>query len=181
MADLVGAYVGEFRVAEEYVGDVRVPGCLPNAICGIPICGTGVLCGASWACPYPPRLILGGGAFRLLDQASVELRVRKPVLTLRAKTVATVADQAPPARKPWLVLNAKQARLGIDQTLRVNKATLWLSGRLAWGHVPGLVATIPDEVILVPTVPEEEVLVPTVPVTDADEDWLLRPTEEESL
>jgi hypothetical protein len=180
MPQLDGAIVGDFYVGEEYVGDLRVSGCPPSAICGIPVVGAGT-CGAMWVCPQVPLLNLFGDDFRLLDEKSIELRFSKPVLTLVGRALQTVADQAPPARKTRLILVARQAKLGIDQTLRVNKATLYLFGRTAWGHVPGLVPTVPEEEILVPTVPEEEVLVATVPASDTDEEWILRPTEEEYL
>src|SRR5262245_28020811 len=103
---LVGAYVGEFKVAEEYVGDVRVPGCLPNAVCGLPICGTGALCGASWGCAYDPGLILTPGSFRLLNAPLVEGKFRKAALVLYGKSVSLTVDAAIPSRKPTLILFA---------------------------------------------------------------------------
>lgn len=180
-----GAYVGTFLVGQAYVGDIG-GGCRPDAVCGTTVCGA-PLCGSWWTCAVRPDLILEPAYFQLLDLPKAEAKLRKPSLTLRAKTFALRADPAIAARKPALVLRAKSFVMGLDQTLPTHKATLLLQAKTAWGHESGLIPTggltpaFDSEVALTPTVPEDEVLVPTVAVVDEEPDWLLRPTTEESL
>lgn len=179
-AALVGAFVGEFFVGDEFVGDVRTAGCNPNAICGVPIVGTGGVCGAMWSCITAPDLVLGPYVYRLLDAALAEVHISKPSLVLQSKATQLVPDSAAPSQKPALVLYGKQTQLGLDQTWGFVKPPLILVGSTVWGHRPGLVTTIPEDVLLTPSPPQEEILVPSIPISE-DVDWLLRPTIEEKL
>jgi hypothetical protein len=142
-----------------------------------------------------PTLILRGHRFEILIAGSIEIvHMGRPTLILRGKATSSSTSGIATMQASKLILRGKPVSgggipgvkvgcsvlylngvtfsLSVHGIADVNTGILLLLGMATTGRIPGLVPTLPEDILLVPTFP---VLTVSPPPTEA-EDLILVPT-----
>lgn len=122
--------------------------------------------------PLAPKMILKGKAASVAISVSVSALAPRMLLLGQETLIDTFSP--PRMQKPVLYINGVTFALSVHGIADAGTPFLYLLGAPTNGRIPGLVATVPEDVILVPTAPintiqpaptdeVDLILVPTVP------------------